>query len=149
MFILDGKPLSPDRAFTTSDGRQFPANWLRISSPEERAAIGITEKPDPPIWDQRFYWGYDNDGNLIPRDHAELVEQWTAQVKVTAGTFLAPSDWYIARATETGVAAPQKVLDRRSDIRLRSNEKEAFLAATTTTEELAAYVTGPNFNVWE
>jgi hypothetical protein len=67
MFILDGKPLSPDRAFT-HDGIQYPANWLRLSTLEEKEAIGITEVPDPPIYDQRFYWGYDQDGQLIPKD---------------------------------------------------------------------------------
>jgi hypothetical protein len=46
MFVLDGKPLSPDVAFT-HDGIQYPANWLRLATPEERAAIGITEVPDP------------------------------------------------------------------------------------------------------
>jgi hypothetical protein len=46
MFILDGKPLPLDRAFTTSDGTQYPANWLRLSTIEERDAIGITEVPD-------------------------------------------------------------------------------------------------------
>ena len=149
MFILDGKPLSPDRAFTTSDGTQYPANWLRLSSPEERAAIGITEQPDAPTWDQRFYWGYDNDGNLIPKDHGELVTQWVAQVKTTAGTLLTSTDWYIVRESETGLEAPQSVLDRRSAVRDLSNGKEAFLRSTASTEELAAYVTGPDFNVWE
>ena len=76
MFILDGKPLSPDVAFT-HDGIQYPANWLRLVSTEEREAIGITEEPDPAAYDQRFYWGYDAEGNLIPKDHAQLVEQWT------------------------------------------------------------------------
>jgi hypothetical protein len=46
MFILNGKPLSPDSAFTP-DGIQYPAKWLRLSTPEQRAAIGITEVPDP------------------------------------------------------------------------------------------------------
>jgi hypothetical protein len=149
MFILDGKPLSPDRAFTTSDGRQFPANWLRLSTPAEREALGITEQPDPPTYDQRFYWGYDNDGSLIPKDHVELVDQWTAQVKVTAGTLLAPTDWYIVRESETGLEAPQSVLDRRSAVRDLSNGKEAFLRSTASTEELAAYVTSQEFSSWE
>lgn len=145
MFILNGKPLALDRAFTTEDGRQFPANWLRLSTADERAALGITEEPDQvQSYDERFYWGPD-----LPKDHGQLVEQWTAQVKQTAGSLLSQTDWYITRASETGVAAPQSVLDRRGDIRARSNEKEAFLAATASTEELAAYVTGPEFNVWE
>jgi hypothetical protein len=144
MFLLNGTPLSPDRAFTTEDGTQFPANWLRLSSPEEREAIGITEEPDPISVDQRFYWD-----TGIPKDHAQLVEQWVAQVKQTAGSLLSQTDWYITRQSETGLEAPQSVLDRRSYIRYLSNNKEAFVEATETTDELAAYVTGPDFNVWE
>lgn len=143
MFILDGKPLSPDVAFT-HDGIQFPANWLRLSSPEEREAIGITEEPDPIPVDQRFYWD-----TGIPKDHAQLVQQWVGQIKQTAGSLLSQTDWYITRASETGVAAPQSVLERRAEIRALSNDKEALLEATATTDELAAYVTGPEFNVWE
>jgi hypothetical protein len=145
MFILNGKPLALDRAFTTEDGTQYPANWLRLATPEERAAVGITEEPDTtPNYDQRFYWGPN-----LPKDHAQLVEQWTGTIKQTAGSLLSQTDWYITRASETGVAAPQSVLECRSAIRTLSNEKEAFLAATETTDELAAYVTGPEFNVWE
>jgi hypothetical protein len=144
MFILDGKPLSPDRAFTTSDGTQYPANWLRLSTPAEREALGITEVPDAPTYDQRFYW----DVNL-PKDHAQLVEQWTAQVKATAGSLLSQTDWYITRQAETGVAVPQSVLDRRSLIRYMSNDKEVFLALTASTEQLAEYVTSAAFNNWE
>jgi hypothetical protein len=42
MFILDGKPLSPDVAFTTG-GIKYPVNFLRLSTLEEKEAIGITE----------------------------------------------------------------------------------------------------------
>ncbi len=143
MFILNNKPLPLDAAFTTEDGTQYPANWLRLSSPAERAALGITENEDEPWYDQRFYWGVGS-----PKDHAQLVEQWTSQIKQTAGSLLAQTDWYITRASETGLAAPQSVLDRRSYIRSLSNEKEASLAATQTTDELAAYVTGPSYSDW-
>lgn len=142
MFILNNQPLSPDVAFT-HDGVQYPNNWLRLASPEERAAIGITEVPDPPTYDQRFYWGVDN-----PKDHTELVDQWIKQTKQTAGSLLTQTDWYITRASETGLQAPQSVLDRRSDIRQLSNDKEVLLKATTTTDELAAYVTGQDYNNW-
>ena len=142
MFILNGKPLSPDVAFT-HNGVQYPNNWLRLASPEERAAIGITEEPDPPTYDQRFYWGVDN-----PKDHADLVKQWVSQIKQTAGSLLSQTDWYITRASETGLQAPQSVLDRRAEVRTLSNNKEAFLTATGTTDELAAYVTSQVFTDW-
>ena len=63
MLLLDGKPLSYDSAFT-HEGIQYPANWLRLSSWEEKSAIGITEVPNPPYYDQRFYWGVDNPKQL-------------------------------------------------------------------------------------
>jgi len=96
MFILDSKPLALDRAFT-HNGVQYPANWLRLASPAEREAIGITEAPDPEPYDQRFYWNPD-----LPKDHTQLVEQWVGQTKTTAGTLLAPTDWMITRSAEPG-----------------------------------------------
>jgi hypothetical protein len=147
MFLLDGKRLPLDRAFThPTTNVQYPATWLRMTTLAEKEAIGITEVPDTssPAYDQLFYWGVDN-----PKDHAQLVEQWVAQVKQTAGTLLAPTDWYITRQAETGSAVPQDVLDRRAEIRTYSNTKEAAITATTTTDELAAYITGSEFNVWE
>ena len=144
MFILDGKPLALDLAFT-HDGIQYPANWLRLASPDQRAAIGITEVPDPPTYDQRFYWGYDADGALIPKDHAQLVEQWVNQVKDTAGNLLNRFDWYIVRQAETGKAVPQKVLDYRAAVRTISDNREVMITGTADTEQLVAVITG-DFN---
>ena len=145
MLILDGKPLQYDRAFT-HNGMSYPANWLRLTTLEEKQAIGITEVPDPvrQTWDQRFYWGVDN-----PKDHAGLVDLWVSKVKDTAGSLLAPSDWYVTRNAENGSAIPQDVLDRRAEIRTYSNTKETAIRATTTTAELAAYVTSAAFSEWE
>ena len=145
MLQLNGKTLQYDKAFS-HDGIQYPANWLRLTSLEEKQAIGIVEVPDQPqaVWDQRFYWGVDN-----PKDHTQLVEQWVAQVKQTAGSMLSPTDWYIVRNSENGSPVPQEVLDRRSEIRSYSNQKETAIEATTTTEELATYVTSPEFSQWE
>ena len=148
MFLLDGKPLSPDVAFT-HDGIQYPANWLRLSTPEERAAIGITEVPDPAPYDQRFYWGYDADGQLIPKDHTQLVEQWCDQTRTTAGTLLQPTDWMVIREADNGAVMPQEVKDRRQEIRLLSGDKITAIQATTTTDELAAYVTSAAYSRWE
>ena len=56
-FKLDGSPLAIDVAFKTSDGTQYPANWLRLASADEKAALKITEVADSPTYDSRFYWG--------------------------------------------------------------------------------------------
>ena len=38
-FKLDGSPLAVDVAFKTSDGTQYPANWLRLSSADEKKPL--------------------------------------------------------------------------------------------------------------
>jgi hypothetical protein len=47
MFLLNGKSLPLDTPFKTEDGTSFPANWLRLTTLDEKHAIGITEVPDP------------------------------------------------------------------------------------------------------
>jgi hypothetical protein len=142
MFILDGRPLSPDVPFE-HDGISYPANWLRLASTEEREAIGITEEPDPAPYDQRFYWGPD-----LPKDHAQLVEQWTQQTRATANTLLQPTDWIIIRETDNGAPAEPLIKTWRQDVRFAAGDKVIAIEATTTTEELAAYITGVDYPVW-
>ena len=148
MFLLNGQPLAVDTPFTTPDGTQYPANWLRLSTLEEKEAIGITEVPDPPQYDQRFYWGYDTEGHLIPKDHAQLVEQWTQQTRTTAGTLLQPTDWIIIREADNGKAADPLIKLWREDIRLASGTKITAIKATADTDALAAYITGGEYGVW-
>jgi hypothetical protein len=147
MFLLDGRPLSPDCAFS-HNGINYPANWLRRSTLEEKEAIGITEVPDPPYYDQRFYWGYDDKGDLIPKDHGQLVEQWIYQTRTTAGTLLAPTDWQIIREIDNSTAIDPKIKTWREDIRLACNEKVIYIGTTNDTFELAAYITGVVYPVW-
>jgi len=144
MFIFHGQPLSPDVAFTDpATGVQYPANWLRLASPEERAAIGISEVPDPAPYDQRFYWGPD-----LPKDHAQLVEQWTQQTRHTANTLLQPTDWIIIREADNGKEADPLIKIWRQDVRFAAGDKVTAIEATTTTEELATYITGVDYPVW-
>jgi hypothetical protein len=147
MFLLDGRPLSPDCAFS-HNGVNYPSNWLRLSTLEEKKAIGITEVPDPPTWDQRFYWGYDEHGDLIPKDHGQLVEQWIGQTRTTAGTLLLPTDWQIIRETDNGTVIDSKIKTWREDIRLACNEKVIYIGTTNDTPELAAYITGAAYPIW-
>ena len=148
MFILRGAPLSPDVAFTDVKGIQRPANWLRLASPDEREAAGVTEVPDPPTYDQRFYWGYDSEGQLIPKDHAQLVEQWVQQTRATANSLLTPTDWIIIREADNGKVADPAVKTWRETVRLAAGSKNYEINQTTTTEELAAYITGPDYPAW-
>ena len=133
MFLLNGNALQIDTAFTDADGTKYPANWLRLASPEERAAIGITEEPDPATYDDRFYWGVGN-----PKDLDQCKAMLTAQVKQTAGSLLAATDWKIVRFAETGTAVDTATSEYRTAVRAASNANEQAIAGCTTVEELAA-----------
>ena len=148
MFLLDGKPLSPDVAFTDIHGILRPANFLRLATPEEREEAGVTEVPDPPTWDQRFAWGYSEDGSLIWKDHAQLVEQWVAQTRQTANTLLAPTDWIIIREADNGKPADPVLKTWREMVRLAAGSKVYEIEHTADTAALAAYVTGPDYSAW-
>lgn len=147
MFILDGRTLSPDAPFS-HDGVNYPATWLRLSSLEEKQAIGIQEVSDPPVYDQRFYWGYDSEGTLIPKDHAQLVDQWSQQARQMANGLLLPSDWMIVREVDNGIQVDPAWRTWREDVRLAAGSKVLEIEQTTTTDQLAAYVTGTAYNVW-
>ena len=147
-FLLNGEPLAIDTPFKTPNGTQYPANFLRLSTLEEKEAIGITEVPNPPQYDQRFYWGYDAEGHLIPKDHAQLVEQWTAQTRTTANSLLQPTDWIIIREADNGKAADPVLKTWREEIRLAAGSKVYEIGQTTDTDALAAYVTGADYPAW-
>ena len=71
MFLLNGSPLPLDTPFTI-DGTSYPANWLRLTSIEEKNAVGITEVADvTTTYDDRFYWGADNPKLLNDREESD------------------------------------------------------------------------------
>jgi hypothetical protein len=148
-YILDGKSISPDAAFT-HDGIQYPAGWIRRVSEDSRQSIGLFWQADPPMHDQRFWWGYDQAGALIPKDLDQLKDTWTAQVKHTAGQLLAASDWVIIRSIDpvSGREPGEEVLEERKLIRDKSNVKEQAIEAAESVEELAAYLTSAEFFSW-
>jgi hypothetical protein len=142
MFLLNGEPLAIDTPFIADD-IQYPANWLRLSTLEEKKAIGITEVPDPEPYDQRFYWGPG-----LPKDHAQLVEQWVVQTRTTANSLLQPTDWIIIREADNGKAADPVLKTWREEIRLAAGSKATAIKATADTDALAAYITGTEYPVW-
>ena len=63
MFTLNGQRIPYDKAWTHPDtGVQYPANWMRLATLEEKEAVGLVEVTTPvdQVYDQRFYWGVDN-----------------------------------------------------------------------------------------
>ena len=144
MFILDGRVLPLDTPFE-HDGTSFPANWLRLASPEARAAIGITEVTLQPRPDDRFYWvsGPDDNGDYtaIPKDLAGLKTSWTGQFRQTAYTLLATSDWMVVRKQENDTPIPADWTSYREAVRTTCALAITDMEATTEIEAFIASVT--------
>ena len=147
-FLINGQPLTIDTPFTDADGNHYPATWLRLSSLEEKLAIGIKEVPDPQPYDQRFYWGYDQANKLIPKEHSMLVQLWTKQTKDTVNSILSSSDWMVIRQADNGKEMTQEWKEWREEVRAASKEKCAAIAATETTDELVQFLIGPTYSEW-
>ena len=137
MLILNGKPLAYDRAFTDASGIQYPANWLRLASLEEKQAIGITEVADDPWYDQRFYWGVDN-----PKDLDQLKTQWSNTQNEIAASLLAPSDWRIIKAKETGTNIPSTWKTYRAAVRTACNTRQTEIGKAADVPALKELLFG-------
>lgn len=139
---------------------QYPANWLRLSSADDRAALGISWVNDAVAYNQKFYWGYDSDGNLIPKTYTDLQTNWVAQTKQTANTMLQPSDWRVIKAKERGTTMNAGWKTWRQTIRTECATKVTAIedcakigdvsphADLARVQALAEYVTGSDYPAW-
>ena len=143
-FLLNGKPLAVDVPFTHGD-IHYPANWLRLSTAQEKKDLGITEIANAPTYDSRFYNG---DGSAKALDDTkETIDgvEYTylgvksvlkAQEKVTAGTLLAPYDWYVIRKAETSKAIPTTIKTYRTAVRTACLTRETEIDNCADTAAL-------------
>ena len=155
MLQLDGKTLQYDRAFT-HNGISYPANWLRLTTLAEKQAIGIVEVADPVVrvWDQRFYWGVDNpkqlndeaildeDGNDTGEVQTGLKTLWKQKQSEIAGSLLAPSDWRVIKARETGSSVPINWFNYRRDVRTVCNTRQTEIDACADVPALKELLYG-------
>lgn len=130
----------------------------------EQGALEIVEGEQK---DQRFYWvtfsHYEVNGSVVTRIYTNtpkaledvtetpkgqtepvttkgLKSTWIAQVKASANSQLASTDWMVIRKAERDVAIPSDVVTARAKIIADCTAKEAAINAATTMEEFIAVV---------
>ena len=152
-FLLDGNPLAVDVAFSHND-INYPANWLRLSTADEKKALGITEVADDPVYDSRFYWGngtaktltdtneVDENGDPVLDENGDQVvtlgvkSVLKAQEKNIAGNLLARYDWYVIRKAEKSTAIPTAITTYRDGVRTACDTREKEIDACSDTAAL-------------
>ncbi len=141
-FKLNDKTLPIDVAFT-SNGINYPANWLRLTTLSEKQAIGISEVADEATYDQRFYWSASS-----AKDLAELKTNWVRQQKVEAGSLLEKYDWYVIRKTEKGTAIPTNVATYRDAVRTACTAREGEINGAANVAALKTLIDGTGITAW-
>ena len=155
-----GRIIRVGKAWVDNNGTQYPAVWSNYSA-DEKAAIGLKWEDEVAAHDNRFYWGRDADGELIPRsltdinevdedgkaildiDGNQLVTKGLKTVaietaKAQAASLLAPYDWQVIKATEVeSYSVPSNVTTYRAAVRTASNNIET---AITNAADLAAFM---------
>lgn len=167
-YKIGTKTIPLDTPFTTEDGVQRPANWIRLATEEEKSAIGLEWFADEDMsFDNRFYWAKDLPKALEDKEESDidgnplyvqtynpvteqmedttkrlvtkgLKSQFIAQVKNTAGSILAQTDWMVTRKVERDVAIPTDVVAYRASVVAKADELESAISAVTTVEQLAS-----------
>ena len=129
------------------DGTSYPSNWLNMTSPEEKAALGLVEvtgsnTPE----DDRFYWvsatlkGAVRTYLNTPKDLDGLKANWAAQIRATAYSLLLPSDWMVVKSVETQAPFPEEWKTYRAAVRTASSEAVTAITAATDIAALQAAV---------
>jgi hypothetical protein len=67
-----------------------------------------------------------------------LKSGFISQIKHTAGTILAQTDWMVIRKAERNVDIPASVATYRASVVAKATELEAAISAVTTVEQLIA-----------
>ena len=160
--LSDGTGIPVDVPFTIGT-INYPANWLRLSTAEEKTALGIIEVEDPKVYDNRFYW---NDGSAKALDDVNATYAEDAldgsykkgdlkkdadgnqliiygvksilkkQEKATAQSLLSKYDWYVTRKSEKGTAIPAEITTYRDAIRTACNTRETEISNCADTAAL-------------
>lgn len=143
------------------DGTQYPANWLNLSTPQEKAKLGIVDVIYGQRADDKYYWVSEDapvvDGGVVkvnytatPKDLAECLKQAVSAVNAQAYSILQPSDWMAVKAFETGVAVASDWATWRQEIRDEAAAQVAAITACKDIDSLAAlapvqWAHDPNF----
>tara|TARA_Y100000361_G_scaffold73486_1_gene65082 strand:- start:44 stop:550 length:507 start_codon:yes stop_codon:yes gene_type:complete len=143
-FKLDEKTLPIDVAFTHKD-IQYPANWLRLSTAQEKKDLGVTEVADDPVYDSRFYTGdgtakaLDDKTETVDGEEIKTIGVKSilkSQEKHTAGSLLAKYDWYVVRKAEKSTAIPTAITTYRDAVRTACDTREKEIDACSDTTAL-------------
>ena len=139
----DGQYIQEGQAFTIGDV-QYPSNFLNLSTPEEKADIGLEEvvATNSPKSDV-YYWvsstldkatlTYTN----TPKDLTSVKSNALSTVNSTAYSLLFPSDWMVVKAVETSTPINPDWNTYRANVRSTADQTRTAVTAAQDVDAVA------------
>ena len=129
----NGRNLPLDRAFTLND-ISYPANWLRVASADDKAAIGVewVDAPELKFKDKKYYNNtVSSEGEVTstPKDLDQIKADRIGYAKLTANARLSGSDWQVIAKAERGREIPEDWAAYRTAVIAECERYEAEVAA--------------------
>lgn len=147
----DGQYIQENTPFTI-DGVQYPANWLNLSTPEEKVALGLEEvvATNSPANDQYYWVSTELNGASLtyvntPKDLTDVKANALDQVNNIAYTTLQPSDWMVVKSIETSTKINADWNTYRANVR---STADATKTAITGAVDVDAVQTIMGSIVW-
>ena len=139
MYYHNDRKLPLDQGFKLNE-ISYPANWLRLASPDAKEAVGIEWRDDPSLKfkNEKFYYNRVKDGVVIsiPKDLDGLKRTMTADANRTAHSLLSGSDWMVIRQEEAGVGLFPQWGDYRTAVRVEANRQCDHINAAPNIDSL-------------
>ena len=124
-----------DEAYYINTNEQFKfennkvISYFGTATPKALEDIDAIDIDNNPVLDE--------DGNQVVTKG--LKSQKKSIIKQQASGLLAPTDWYVVKASEVeGYTIPTNISTFRAEVRTKSNEMESMIDACTTVDELKA-----------
>ena len=167
-FKLGDRILPVGVAFSHND-INYSANWLTLTTLEEKKAIGIEEIADPVSYDNRFYNtdgsaksltdenvthpiddpdGTYKKGDLMKYSDGSQVIAYGVKSKLIqeqkeiANSLLATYDWQVVRKAEKGIEIDSKIVTYRDNIRTVCTTREREITNCSDVDSLKTLVDG-------
>jgi hypothetical protein len=172
-FELNGKPINIDRPYVTEAGVKY-ANLRNPDIRAELGVVEVPDAPtydqrfywgvdNPkllndreevdeegnPLYEKVLFVNKDGDSIMVDSDKRlvtkGLKSQWIAQIKQTAGSLLAATDWMVIRKAERDVAIPASVVTYRAAVITEADRLETAIKACADVPALIAVVGAQNW----
>lgn len=142
----------------TWNGVEYPANWCNLSSPVDKAAIGMVDVVYGTMPNDQYYWVtqqepvYNAQTNQVdinytatPKDLTSVKTNAISQINNTAYTILLPTDWMVVKAVETSTSVPVVWNTWRQSIRTTAASAVSAVEGAANVDEVAAVMGNINW----